>query len=288
MPFTAELGGKGPFIVFADADLDAAAEKAARHVRRRRAGLPRRHATARRGVRPRRVRRALRRSPPSATSSATAATPTTTDLAADPPRAPRARRRVRAAGTARTATRSSSAASDSRSDGLWYEPTLIEPKSNDSEIVQREVFGPVLDTPELRRRGRGGRPSRTPPPTDSRPWSSPPSEARAERLGTERSRGHDLGELLLGARPHRALRRCRHQRHRPRRRRLRARLLQRSEDATRSKKGPPMGEIVGAGLLAHVPTIVLTRRPASRAQQREREHALHRAARTAHARSSTC
>jgi betaine-aldehyde dehydrogenase/5-carboxymethyl-2-hydroxymuconic-semialdehyde dehydrogenase len=28
--------------------------------------------------------------------------------------------------------------------GLWYEPTLIEPRSNDSEIVQREVFGPVL------------------------------------------------------------------------------------------------------------------------------------------------
>ena len=28
--------------------------------------------------------------------------------------------------------------------GLWYEPTLIEPRSNDSEVVQREVFGPVL------------------------------------------------------------------------------------------------------------------------------------------------
>ena len=28
--------------------------------------------------------------------------------------------------------------------GLWYEPTLVEPRSNDSEIVQREVFGPVL------------------------------------------------------------------------------------------------------------------------------------------------
>lgn len=28
--------------------------------------------------------------------------------------------------------------------GLWYEPTLVEPASNDSEIVQREVFGPVL------------------------------------------------------------------------------------------------------------------------------------------------
>jgi betaine-aldehyde dehydrogenase/5-carboxymethyl-2-hydroxymuconic-semialdehyde dehydrogenase len=28
--------------------------------------------------------------------------------------------------------------------GLWYEPTLVEPGSNDSEIVQQEVFGPVL------------------------------------------------------------------------------------------------------------------------------------------------
>ena len=28
--------------------------------------------------------------------------------------------------------------------GLWYEPTLIEPKSNSSEVVQSEVFGPVL------------------------------------------------------------------------------------------------------------------------------------------------
>ena len=31
-----------------------------------------------------------------------------------------------------------------RQGGLWYEPTLIEPKSNDSEVVQNEVFGPVL------------------------------------------------------------------------------------------------------------------------------------------------
>ena len=28
--------------------------------------------------------------------------------------------------------------------GLWYEPTLIEPRSNDSEVVQSEIFGPVL------------------------------------------------------------------------------------------------------------------------------------------------
>jgi betaine-aldehyde dehydrogenase/5-carboxymethyl-2-hydroxymuconic-semialdehyde dehydrogenase len=31
-----------------------------------------------------------------------------------------------------------------RPDGLWYEPTLILPRSNDSEVVQREIFGPVL------------------------------------------------------------------------------------------------------------------------------------------------
>jgi acyl-CoA reductase-like NAD-dependent aldehyde dehydrogenase len=29
-------------------------------------------------------------------------------------------------------------------DGLWYEPTLIAPKDNDSEVVQSEIFGPVL------------------------------------------------------------------------------------------------------------------------------------------------
>jgi betaine-aldehyde dehydrogenase/5-carboxymethyl-2-hydroxymuconic-semialdehyde dehydrogenase len=28
--------------------------------------------------------------------------------------------------------------------GLWYQPTLVEPRSNESEIVQQEVFGPVL------------------------------------------------------------------------------------------------------------------------------------------------
>jgi len=31
-----------------------------------------------------------------------------------------------------------------RLEGLFFEPTLIAPKSNDAEIVQREVFGPVL------------------------------------------------------------------------------------------------------------------------------------------------
>ena len=41
--------------------------------------------------------------------------------------------------------------------GLWYEPTLIEPASNDSEIVQREVFGPVLTFQTFAERGGGDR-----------------------------------------------------------------------------------------------------------------------------------
>ncbi len=31
-----------------------------------------------------------------------------------------------------------------REGGLWYEPTVIAPKDNDSEVVQSEIFGPVL------------------------------------------------------------------------------------------------------------------------------------------------
>ena len=29
-------------------------------------------------------------------------------------------------------------------EGLWYEPTVIVPVSNESEVVQHEIFGPVL------------------------------------------------------------------------------------------------------------------------------------------------
>jgi betaine-aldehyde dehydrogenase/5-carboxymethyl-2-hydroxymuconic-semialdehyde dehydrogenase len=36
---------------------------------------------------------------------------------------------------------------------LFYEPTLIEPRSGDSEVVQREVFGPVLTLQSFRDEG---------------------------------------------------------------------------------------------------------------------------------------
>ena len=48
-----------------------------------------------------------------------------------------------------------------------------------------------------------------------------------------------------------------------------------------------MGEIVGAGLLAHVPTIVLPDERPPRPQQRQGEHALQRACTSCAARCST-
>jgi betaine-aldehyde dehydrogenase/5-carboxymethyl-2-hydroxymuconic-semialdehyde dehydrogenase len=142
VPFTAELGGKGPLVVFADADLDAAAEKAAlqyddsgqncmagtrliveesvsgeflerfhRAVDRHVLGDPRDEATT---ISPLIHRDHLERVEGFV-------------------------ERARASGD--RVVRGGRVAD---LGGLWYEPTLVEPRTNDSEIVQREVFGPVL------------------------------------------------------------------------------------------------------------------------------------------------
>jgi acyl-CoA reductase-like NAD-dependent aldehyde dehydrogenase len=142
VPFTAELGGKGPLVVFADADLDAAAQKAALQyddsgqncmagtrllVEESVAGelLERFHGAVDAHVLgdPR--------------DEATTISPLIhrDHLARVEGFVERARangdRIVRGGKVADIG-------------GLWYEPTLVEPRSNDSEIVQREVFGPVL------------------------------------------------------------------------------------------------------------------------------------------------
>jgi betaine-aldehyde dehydrogenase/5-carboxymethyl-2-hydroxymuconic-semialdehyde dehydrogenase len=142
VPFTAELGGKGPLIVFADADLDAAAAKAAGQYDDagqvclagtrllveesvRDAFLARFHAGVDAQVLgdPRDER-------------------TTISPLIHPDHLARVEgfvERARAAGD-----RIVRGGRRAEIGGLWYEPTLIEPRSNDSEVVQREVFGPVL------------------------------------------------------------------------------------------------------------------------------------------------
>jgi len=141
VPFTAELGGKGPFLVFADADLDAAADKAAvmfddggqvclagtrllveetiadDFVARFRAATQ---------------RHVLGDSRDSATTVSPLIHPD---------------HLARVAGfvdRARAAGDTVVFGGETPDHGLWYPPTVIEPASNDAEVVQREIFGPVL------------------------------------------------------------------------------------------------------------------------------------------------
>ncbi|MGF1668681.1 MAG: aldehyde dehydrogenase [Acidimicrobiia bacterium] len=142
VPFTAELGGKGPFLVFDDADLDAAASKAAwqyddsgqvclagtRLIVQdsiKEEFLDRFHGYVDRHV--------LGDSRDQETTISPMIHPD--HLARVSGFVNRARTR------GDRVVRGGKVWSDG---GLWYEPTLIEPVSNDSEVVQREIFGPVL------------------------------------------------------------------------------------------------------------------------------------------------
>ena len=142
VPFTAELGGKNPFVVFADADHDAAAEKAAGQYddagqvclagtrllveeRARDAFLERFHAAADRHV-----------------LGDPRADATTVSPLIHPDHLARVEgfvERARAAGDSVVRGGRRSPVGE-----LFYEPTLVEPRSNGAEIVQQEVFGPVL------------------------------------------------------------------------------------------------------------------------------------------------
>jgi len=142
VPFTAELGGKSPLVVFADADLDAAAGKAAHMYddagQNCMAGtrivveqsvaddfLERFHAAA---------------------DAHVLGDPRDDETTISPLVHREHLERV-AGFVARARANGDRILRGGRiadRGGLWYEPTLIAPRSNDSEIVQREVFGPVL------------------------------------------------------------------------------------------------------------------------------------------------
>jgi acyl-CoA reductase-like NAD-dependent aldehyde dehydrogenase len=142
VPFTGELGGKGPLLVFADAELEAAARRAAdQYDDAGQVCL----AGTRLLVEERVVDEFLvhfnRAVDAHVLGDPRDDTTTISPLIHERhlARVERFVERARAAGD-----RVVRGGRRSELGGLFYEPTLVEPASNESEIVQREVFGPVL------------------------------------------------------------------------------------------------------------------------------------------------
>jgi betaine-aldehyde dehydrogenase/5-carboxymethyl-2-hydroxymuconic-semialdehyde dehydrogenase len=180
VPFTAELGGKGPFMVFADADLDAAAEKAAvMYDDGGQVCLAGTRLLVEASIRDEFVQRfevaTKRQVLGDSRDPATTISPLI-----HPDHLARVdgfvkRARVNGDTVVFGGQRQTK-------EGLWYEPTLIEPKSNDSEIVQREVFGPVLTIQSFAdEREAAELANSTPYGLTAIVYTS--SEERAERLG---------------------------------------------------------------------------------------------------------
>ena len=142
VPFTAELGGKGPLVVFSDADLEAAAKEAAgQYDDSGQVCLAGTRLLVEEGLSGEFLE--LFQDFTDAQILGDSRDPRTT---ISPMIHPDHLVRVEGfVGRARDhGDRIVRGGERWKQDGLWYEPTLIEPLSNDSEVVQREVFGPVL------------------------------------------------------------------------------------------------------------------------------------------------
>jgi acyl-CoA reductase-like NAD-dependent aldehyde dehydrogenase len=142
VPFTAELGGKGPLVVFADADLEAAARKAAgQYDDSGQVCLAGTRLLVEESISGEFLEMFGRFT--DAHVLGDSRDPRTT---ISPMIHPDHMTRVEGyVGRARDhGDRILRGGERWKQDGLWYEPTLIEPRSNESEVVQREVFGPVL------------------------------------------------------------------------------------------------------------------------------------------------
>ena len=140
-----ELGGKAPVIVFDDADLESVVERRA-HLRllQRRPGLHRRLPHLRR---PQDLRQARRRSVERRQQhqGGHAGGRGRRDGPAHHRQASFARVRVSCSAPPRSGTsRSPRAARREAGGGFFYEPTVIAGAKQTDEIVQKEVFGPVV------------------------------------------------------------------------------------------------------------------------------------------------
>ena len=141
VPFTAELGGKSPLLVFADADIDAAAKKAAgQYDDSGQVCMAGTRIIVEASVRDEFLRRFHAYADKHVMGDSRDAA-TTMSALIHPVHAERVMGfidRARAAGD--TILRGGA-----RREGTnFIEPTLIAPKSNASECVQSEIFGPVL------------------------------------------------------------------------------------------------------------------------------------------------
>jgi acyl-CoA reductase-like NAD-dependent aldehyde dehydrogenase len=140
VPFTAELGGKNPFLVFDDADLEAAARKAAAQYDD--AGQVCLSGT-RLLVQERVADEFLERFH-AAVDEHVLGDPHDDATTVSPLIHPDHLARVEGFVERARAGGQKIVRGGRRAGGLFYEPTLVEPSSNDAEIVQNEVFGPVL------------------------------------------------------------------------------------------------------------------------------------------------
>ena len=142
VPFTAELGGKGALIVFADADLDAAAKKAAAQFEDSgQVCLAGTRLLIEKSVKAEFLDR-LTHYTNEHVYGDSRNPETTLSAAIHPVHLKKVEGFVQ---RARTGGDTVIFGGERFEPGkLWYKPTLIEPSSNDSEVVQKEIFGPVL------------------------------------------------------------------------------------------------------------------------------------------------
>jgi betaine-aldehyde dehydrogenase/5-carboxymethyl-2-hydroxymuconic-semialdehyde dehydrogenase len=142
VPFTAELGGKGPLVVFEDADVDAAVKKAAgQYDDAGQVCLAGTRLLVAESIRDEFLELFHRH-----TDAHVLGDPRADDTTVSPLIHPDHLARVEGFVERAREHGDRIVRGGRRADlgGLFYEPTLIEPRGNDSEVVQREVFGPVL------------------------------------------------------------------------------------------------------------------------------------------------
>jgi betaine-aldehyde dehydrogenase/5-carboxymethyl-2-hydroxymuconic-semialdehyde dehydrogenase len=180
VPFTAELGGKGPLLVFGDADLDLAARRAAgQYDDAGQVCLAGTRLLVQESVRDAFLER-FHRFVDEQVLGDPREDATTISPLIHPDHLARVEgfvERARAAGD-----RIVRGGRRWKPDGLWYEQTLIEPHANDAEIVQREVFGPVLTFQGFRDEAEAiGLANSTRYGLSAQVYTS--SEERAERVG---------------------------------------------------------------------------------------------------------